>query len=387
MYVIAIALGMAVMALLGPLELSVPDENRRFKARTTLASSVVTIFDIGPGVAASSAVNVKTKAADITLVAALWAALLSFVAGSVVYVYRFRGSTRYESFGRYLRKSWPIFAPFNCVLYLSTRNNARGPVLNADVVGDLALLKEHWQVIRDEALALQSSGGLESSVAVGAPGYYDVGFRTFYKYGWSKFYLRWYGYTHRSALRTCPRTLELLARVPSINGAMFSFLPPGSALTQHSDPLACSLRYHLGLATPEDPECFLEVDGVRRAWSDGQDFLFDETYPHFARNGTSRPRLILMCDVERPMHLGGRLFNRLYRGLAALTVVPNTDEDERGFASSMFARIAPLLQRSKALKETNRGAYRLLKTAVNGTLVCIMLSIVFAFVQLVDVLI
>ena len=52
-----------------------------------------------------------------------------------------------------------------------------------------------------------------------------------------------------------------------------------------------------------------------------------------------------------------------------------------------FARIAPLLQRSKALKETNRGAYRLLKTAVNGTLVCIMLSIVFAFVQLVDVLI
>jgi beta-hydroxylase len=322
-----------------------------------------------------------------TATAAFWSALLSFIAGSVLYVYRFRGNTRYESFGKYFRKSWPIFAPFNCVLYLSTRKNARGPVLNAEVIPDLALLRDHWQIIRDEALALQASGGLEASVAVGAPGYYDVGFRTFYKYGWSKFYLCWYGYTHPSGLRACPRTQELLARVPSINGAMFSFLPPGAALTQHSDPLACSLRYHLGLATPQDPECFLEVDGVRRSWSDGQDFLFDETYPHFARNGTDRPRLILMCDVERPMHLGGRLFNRIYRGLAVLTVVPNTAEDERGFASSVFANIAPLLQRSRSLKTTNRGAYRVLKTAVNGTLVCILFGIVFAFVQLVDVLI
>ena len=316
----------------------------------------------------------------------VWAGLLAYIAGSILYVYRFRGNTRYQSFGQYLRKSWPIFAPFNCLLYLSTKAGARRAIVSAQAVPELALLKRHWEVIRDEAQALQAAGDLEATAVAGSPGYYDVGFRTFYKYGWRKFYLCWYGYTHPSALRTCPRTLELLSQIPAIRGAMFSFLPPGGGLTLHSDPLACSLRYHLGLAAPTQEGCFIEVNGERRAWIDGEDFIFDETYPHFARNDTDHPRLILMCDVERPMHLAGRLFNRLYRSLARLTLVPNTIEDRRGFASALFARLTPWLQRSKALKVSNRTLYRVLKTIVNSALVGILLGTLLGVVMLIQVI-
>ncbi|MDP3137952.1 MAG: hypothetical protein Q8N17_16660, partial [Burkholderiaceae bacterium] len=53
-------------------------------------------------------------------------------AGSVAYVYRWRGTARYASFAQYMRKSWPVFAPLNCLMYMSTRAWARKPVLDAD---------------------------------------------------------------------------------------------------------------------------------------------------------------------------------------------------------------------------------------------------------------
>ena len=56
--------------------------------------------------------------------------IYSFI--SIVYVYKLRGKTRYTSLSQYLRKSWPIFAPLNCILYMTTRSFARQPVLSAD---------------------------------------------------------------------------------------------------------------------------------------------------------------------------------------------------------------------------------------------------------------
>lgn len=391
MIAILVMLSLAILSLVTPVNVSaaVDEQRRSFNGRgSILAAPRVQVLSEERRVLGDQAVarseRKEAHVARFSVAAIIWGGLLAFIAGSILYVYRFRGSTRYPGFGQYLRKSWPIFAPLNCLLYLSTRAEARGAIVDAQRVPELALLKRHWKVIRDEAQALQATGEIEASAAAGSPGYYDVGFRTFYKYGWRKFYLCWYGYTHRSALRSCPRTLELLSNIPAIHGAMFSFLPPGGALTLHSDPLACSLRYHLGLATPAHEGCFIEVDGVRRVWADGEDFLFDETYPHFARNDTNMSRLILMCDVERPMHLAGRLFNHPYRGLARLTVVPNTLEDRRGFASAAFARLTPWLQRSKALKASNRTLYRVLKTVVNSALVGIVLGTLLGAVMLVQ---
>ena len=316
-------------------------------------------------------------------VAAL-AGILVYSALSVAYVYRWRGRTRYASFTQYFRKSWPIFAPLNCILYMTTRRAARGPVLTGEALPNLSILRDNWQVIRDEALAIRSDGAFEAAKAPGSPGAYDVGFRTFFKRGWSKFYLKWYGSTHRSAQRTCPRTVALLKRVPEVKGAMFAILPAGSELTLHADPLACSLRYHLGLQTPNSDQCLIDIDGVQMSWRDGQDFIFDETYPHWAHNGTDTSRLILMCDVARPLNLFGRLFNAGYGLLAGGTLVPNAEEDRRGLFSTVFAAIAPIQARTRELKQTNLARYKLLKHTVNAILLILVLALLYGTFELAE---
>jgi beta-hydroxylase len=61
------------------------------------------------------------------------------------------------------------------------------------------------------------------------------------------------------------------------------------------------LRYHLGLSTPNSDDCRIFVDGQIYAWRDGEDVMFDETYVHWVKNETPQTRVILFCDVERPL--------------------------------------------------------------------------------------
>lgn len=287
----------------------------------------------------------------------------------LAYVYRWRGKRRYDSLSQYLRKSWPIFAPLNCLLYMATYRHARGPAVDAGIVEGIELVRAQWRVIREEALALYVMGELENTARPGSAGFHDLGFRTFYKRGWRKFYLSWYGPAHRSARRLCPRSAAIIAQVPGIRAAMFSFLPPGAELTVHADPMACSLRYHLGLDTPNSEDCHIVVDDHKLVWRDGMDFVFDETYPHHVRNDTNSYRLILMCDVVRPMHLPGRIVNVFYSCIARAVTVPNTHEDRRGVLTRVFARVSPLRHNGQALKARHRRAYGLLKLVINAALI------------------
>lgn len=305
------------------------------------------------------------------------ALLAAYAVASIAYVYRWRGRTRYARFSQYLRKSWPVFAPLNCLLYMSTRRAARGPVVDAAVVEGLAQVRAQWEVIRDEALALHATGEIDRTSMPDSAGYHDLGFRTFYKRGWKKFYLSWYGPAHPSARRLCPSTVAIVEQVPGIRAAMFSLLPPGAELSLHADPLACSLRYHLGLATPNSAACHIVVDGHVLAWKDGEDFVFDETYPHHAVNGAHTHRLILMCDVERPMRLPGRVVNFFYSFVAKALAVPNTPEDRRGALTRAFAAIGPLRSAGVALKARHRGAYAALKLAVNSAGIALAASVLW----------
>ncbi len=307
--------------------------------------------------------------------------LVLFCIGSMGYVYAFRGQARYEGISEYLRKGWPIFTPFNCILYLFTRPKARPAIMDMTRFPELQELQDNWEMIRDEGMQLMAEGGFDSIADPNSASYYDIGFRTFYKYGWTKYYLNWYGYTHQSAARSCPKTIDLLSRIPSVNGAMFSILPPGGQLTRHLDPVACSLRYHLGLNTPNDDACYISIDNSKYSWRDGEPLLFDVTFLHFAHNDADKPRLILMCDIDRPMSWFGHLLNWPYKWLMRATVVPNTDEDERGFANRTFSNLVPILEKSKRLKETNLPAYKALKYSVNTTLVIVAALIIWSLIK------
>lgn len=306
------------------------------------------------------------------------AVLLIYTAGSIAYVYSYRGNARYETFKEYSRKSWPLFAPLNCLLYLFTSTRGRQPIMNLSDFSELNDIQSNWPVMRKEVENLFRTGYFDQTVKSSSNAYYDIGFRTFYKYGWSKFYLKWYGYTHESGQKLCPETVKVLKKIPMVKGAMFAMLPPKSELTKHSDPIAVSLRYHLGLVTPNSPDCFINVDGKTQAWRDGEAFMFDETYPHFVKNNTDQHRLILMCDIARPTHTFGRVINFLYEGLARLTVVPNLDGDKRGFANRVFSRVSPILGRIGGLKETNRNLYLIIKYSVNTLLLLLILGFLWA---------
>ncbi len=305
--------------------------------------------------------------------------VFAYVLGSITYVYAFRGTQRYSSFKEYIRKGWPFTSPLNSFLYLFTQKRAKKPIMNFSDFPELNIIKENWEVIREEAIALKNQNLFDQTTDKNSDSYYDLGFRTFYKYGWSKFYLTWYGSTHNSAKRLMPKSTALLEKVKCVNGSMLTILPPGSQLTRHLDPMACSLRFHLGLSTPNDDKCFINIDGQNYSWRDGEALVFDETFLHYAQNNTDSDRLILMCDVDRPMTSWiGYFFNWFYKLIARQSVVPNTSEDKRGFINKIFSTLSPALAKSKTLKETNRPLYLLLKYTVNTTLALVLFGGVYA---------
>jgi len=302
---------------------------------------------------------------------------------SVIYVYKFRGEARFNSFVEYLRKGWPVFAPLNVFLYICTKASARKAFVKSYQFNKLEILEENWQVIAKEAQALYKKGFFEQTTSKENKSFYDVGFRTFYKYGWSKFYCTWYGTNLNSAMAHCPQTVELLNKIPSVNGAMFTLLPANSKLTRHLDPVACSFRYHLGLKTPNSEDCFINVDGTKQSWKDGQAFIFDETCLHYVENNSQDMRLILMCDIERPMNIFGKLFNKIYKCLISQMLVPNLPGDQAGIVNKLFSKVTPFLAKSKRLKKQNPKLYYPLKWSFNFILLTLFVGVLISLCTLV----
>lgn len=190
----------------------------------------------------------------------------------------------------------------------------------------------------------------------------------FFKTGWKRFYLKWYEDSHPSAMTLCPYTTTLLQGLPSVKAAMFAELPDGSRLPRHRDPYAGSLRYHLGLITPNDDRCFIDVDGTTYSWRDGEGILFDETYIHYAENQSGQNRLILFCDIERPMrYCWAQWINHwLGRNLMSAATAPNEEGDRTGGVNRAFKYIYAVRKVGKRLKAWNRTIYYLIKWILFG---------------------
>jgi beta-hydroxylase len=143
-------------------------------------------------------------------------------------------------------------------------------------------------------------------------------------------------------------------------------LPAGAHLNKHRDPFAGSLRYHLGLVTPGDDSCFIEVDGERYSWRDGEGAIFDETYIHRVENNTSMNRIILFCDIERPMKYRWAQAVNHFLGSTVVTAAssPNSEGDRVGFVNKLFKYVWYAGQYRRRFKNWNRNAYRATKVAL-----------------------
>jgi beta-hydroxylase len=236
-------------------------------------------------------------------------------------------------------------------LFSKTKAGAFIPVADFP---EMKPLQDHWQIIRDEALALNADGAIAA-----ATGYNDIGFNSFFRTGWKRFHLYWYGKEMPSAQLQCPKTVAILKSIPSIKAAMFASLPPGATLVRHRDPYAGSLRYHIGLVTPNDSKCFINVDGERYYWKDGEPVMFDETYIHYAANETEHQRIVLFCDVERPVHTKlVQLLNRWFgRYVMSAASSQNVEGERVGFVNVLFKYFYHLRAQAKKLKAKHRSVY------------------------------
>jgi beta-hydroxylase len=277
--------------------------------------------------------------------------IIGIYALSILHVH-FRGRVRLP-FLRQLFDHSSIVAPINTFLHWFSGVPST-PYLSTQDFQALRPLEDNWQVIRDEALnllALQKIRAAEKND--------DAGFNSFFKNGWKRFYLKWYDARHPSAERLCPKTVALLRSIPCVKAAMFAELPPGGKLNMHRDPFAGSLRYHLGLVTPNSDSCFIEVDGRRYSWRDGRSVMFDETYIHWAENRSGSNRIILFCDVERPMrYRWAQAVNRwLGRTMVTAASSPNEMGDQTGGINKAFRFVWVAGQYRRRFKAWNRTVY------------------------------
>ncbi len=282
--------------------------------------------------------------------------IVIYVFTACTLVVHYRGKVRF-SVQRQLTSFTTFLSPINVFMYLFSKVPNR-PFMATDTVPNLDKLKANWRVILDEAKQLQDSGEVKISEKLD-----DVAFNSFFRRGWKRFYITWYGKTMPSARALCPQTVALIESIPNIKGAMFTVLPSGSELMRHRDPYAGSLRYHLGLDTPNSDACRIFVDGEEYAWRDGEDVLFDETYIHWAENKTDKDRIILFCDVERPMNnLIAQWLNKLFGYvLVAAGRSRNNPGESVGFLNKIFSLVYPIRKAGRKLKTINQPLYYLIK--------------------------
>ena len=287
-------------------------------------------------------------------------AVIGVFIASALYVH-YRGRVKFRFF-RQLTDHSTWLAPFNALMYVCSRVPPT-PYLDPALFPELAPLTARWQEVRDEALRLYDQGYIR------APrDHIDIGFHSFFKGGYKRFYLKWYDTPPPSAQKLCPATVKLIESIPSVSAAMFALLPPNAKIVVHRDPYAGSIRYHLGLVTPNDERCRIIVDGEARHWEDGKALLFDETYVHHAENGTDQWRLILFCDVERPVapRFVGWINHGFRNAIMRAAQTENLPGEKIGVLNQIFRYAYRVRLVGKAIKAKSRFVYYVLKWALIG---------------------
>lgn len=282
--------------------------------------------------------------------------ILSTYLASVLYIHH-RGKMRH-SFWRQLRDHSTLLAPYTALISLFSPAK---PILDTEDFPELAPLRQNWETIREEARALYEGGHIQTSAK-----YNDLAFNTFFKKGWKRFYLKWYDDFLPSAEDLCPKTVELVRSIPTVNAALFVALSPKSALGSHRDPFAGSVRYHLGLVTPNSEKCRITIDGTPYVYHDGDDLLFDETFMHNAVNEADTARIILFCDVTRPIQNPAvRAINDFtIRHLLKATATQNLPTEKVGVINQVSSYIHKIKKLSDSAKDKNRKLYYLVKNTL-----------------------
>ena len=91
--------------------------------------------------------------------------------------------------------------------------------------------------------------------------------------------------------------------------------------------------------------------------------MFDETFIHSAENTTDVNRIILFCDVERPMKYGFMTaINRwVSHHIVKASATQNVEGEHVGVLNKVFGKLYEIHLASRKVKEWNRKVYYTLK--------------------------
>ena len=94
--------------------------------------------------------------------------------------------------------------------------------------------------------------------------------------------------------------------------------------------------------------------------------IFDETYIHWVRNDTSQDRLILLCDVERPLrYRWAQALNRAFsRHAMSAAASPNEAGDRTGLIGRLFRVSVVTGQYRRRFKQWNPLVYRVTRVVL-----------------------
>ena len=187
---------------------------------------------------------------------------------------------------------------------------ANDPVLDVRAFAWTQALRDGWQAIRDEAVAVALQGGAAPSLATISPDHRSIAQVNM----WRSFFLWGYGYPIEENLQRCPATAALVAQVPGLNSAFFSILAPGTHIPDHRGVTKGLITCHLGLIVPSDGDVRMRVHDQVVRWAEGETLVFDDTYRHEVWNETGGTRVVLLIQFERPLRQPGKWFADFFMG-------------------------------------------------------------------------
>jgi ornithine lipid ester-linked acyl 2-hydroxylase len=110
-----------------------------------------------------------------------------------------------------------------------------------------------------------------------------------------------------STTTACPKTSELLKKIPNIRTALFSRMVGKTILTPHTGWCDLSnyvLRCHICLDIPKPKNsCGLTVGGETTYHKQNEVIVFDDSKRHHAFNDSDNTRIVLILDILRPVDI------------------------------------------------------------------------------------
>lgn len=155
-------------------------------------------------------------------------------------------------------------------------------------------LEANWTVIRDELQALLAKNEIELQP-------YANKEMTSRADKWKTYGMMFWSFKSDENCERCPKTWELISKVPNLLAASFNLLEEHTTIKPHFGDTNAHIRCHMGLMVPGSaPQCAFRVGTETRSWEEGKFFMFCDAHEHTAWNNTNAVRYVLVLDILRP---------------------------------------------------------------------------------------